>query len=102
MRIKFGFTQTELVTVAAILGALATISVPRIVTSSNEAKAVACKSNMIIINKIIDSRLARTNIEPRLEEVIADRTVFPDGPPECPFGQPYIIGQYGHITSHNH
>ena len=49
-----GFTLVELMIVVLILGALATITIPRIIGGAALARVNACKTNVMILNKQIE------------------------------------------------
>ena len=87
-----GFTLVELLVVVLILGALATLAVPRITGSAFKAKINVCRTNVDLINSKIELYYIYTGSWPTaLKDVIADPNYFPDGPPKCPFNTPYIL-----------
>ncbi|NQT02349.1 MAG: prepilin-type N-terminal cleavage/methylation domain-containing protein [Planctomycetes bacterium] len=90
------FTLVELMIVVLILGALAAIAIPRITGGAQTARVNACKSNVDVMNRQIELYYANTGSWPlNLGEVTNDPNYFPDGPPECPFGKKYWMGQFG-------
>ena len=91
MRDKRGFTLVELMVVVLILGALATIAIPRISEGSNTAKANACATNIDIINAQIELYYQNNGDWPsNIKDVTLDTAYFPDGEPICPVtGLPY-------------
>ena len=100
-----GFTLVELLIVVLILGALATIAVPRIIGQSKTTKISACKSNVDILNTQIEMYYAIEGVWPvDIRDVIEDSDYFPDGgPAACPFGLDYNYNFSTHrITEHNH
>ena len=105
MRRRKGFTLVELLTVVLIIGALASIAIPRIIGGSKTAKISACKSNVDILNTQIELYYAYEGAWPiDIRNVIEDPDYFPDGgPAACPFGLDYNynISTY-RVTEHNH
>ena len=98
------FTLVELLVVVMILGALAAIAVPRMISGATNAKIRACETNVDLINSQIELSFANKNAWPaNLAVVTADPDYFPDGPPECPFGIAYQYNTTTHrVTSHTH
>jgi prepilin-type N-terminal cleavage/methylation domain-containing protein len=87
-----GFTLVELLVVVLILGALATLAVPRITGSAFKAKINVCRTNVDLMNSKIELYYIYTGSWPTtLKDVTADPNYFPDGPPKCPFNTPYIL-----------
>ena len=104
MHRKQAFTLVELLVVVMILGALAAIAVPRMISGATNAKISACETNVDLINSQVELYYASKGAWPaRLDVITADPNYFPDGAPECPFGTKY---QYNfathHVASHNH
>jgi prepilin-type N-terminal cleavage/methylation domain-containing protein len=86
------FTIIELMIVVLILGALATIAIPRITGGTFKAGVNACRKNVDILNTQIELYHSRTGSWPvDLEQVTKDPNYFPDGPPQCPFDTPYVM-----------
>ena len=102
MRCARGFTLVELLIVVLILAALATIAVPRIIGAADSAKINACKANVKIINRQIELYEANTGSWPKkLENVTENLDYFPDGPPQCPFGEKYKMRKEEHRIATN-
>ena len=104
MHSKKAFTLVELLVVVMILGALAAIAVPRMISGATNAKISACETNVDLINSQIELHYATKGKWPeRLTVVTADPNAFPDGAPQCPFGTKY---QYNpathHVANHTH
>jgi prepilin-type N-terminal cleavage/methylation domain-containing protein len=99
-----GFTLTELTVGVVILGALAFAVLPRISESSTKAKGRACNANLKVLNTQIEMYGARNrdgaryhdgemnhNYPLNYNKLSTDTDYFPDGPPECPYGEEYKI-----------
>ena len=100
---KNAFTLVELLIVVLILAALASIAVPRMVSSADKAKINACQTNVNLINRQAElymSNKAQTSVT--LTNLFADPNYFPDGTPVCPFGTAYTIGTNNHVSGHVH
>ncbi len=104
MPCKNAFTLVELLVVVMILGALAAIAVPRMISGATNAKISACETNVDLVNSQIELYYATKGKWPeRLTVVTSDPNAFPDGAPQCPFGTKY---QYNpathHVANHTH
>jgi general secretion pathway protein G len=99
-----GFTLVELLIVVLILGTLTAIVVPRIAVSAEGGKISACRTNVQLINRQIEKFKIDTGDWPNvLSELTNNPDYFPDGPPECPFGNPYVINETTHrVIRHKH
>ena len=87
MKRKKGFTMIELLVVVLIIGVLAAIAIPRIVTSVSTARTNACLANQAIMNTQIEQyRLDEGDWPSALTDVTNNTTYFPDGAPACPEG----------------
>jgi len=104
MKSRKGFTLVELVIVVLIIAALAAIAIPRISSSASTAKQSACDTNVDVINTQIELYKANTGSWPSaLTDVTGNTDYFPDGPPECPFGTPYVMNSTTHrVAPHSH
>ena len=104
MRTERAFKLVELLIVVLIIGALAAVAIPRIGASAANAKANACKANVNMINRQIELYIANTGDYPNnWNQFKNDTDYFPDGPPECPFGNNYNIhGSLKHVQQHSH
>ena len=85
-----------------ILGALASIAIPRITASVYNAKENACASNIDIMNSQIELwALENDGVYPTdLDTITGDPGYFPDGEPECPLGGSgtYTLGAYSRVV----
>ena len=104
MRHKKSFTLVELLIVVLILGVLATIALPRIMGGATTAKINACKTNVALMNSHIELYYENEGEWPQnIKDLTNDPNCFPDGPPDCPFGNPYTIhGSKHRIIEHSH
>ena len=99
-----GFTLIELLVVVLILGIIAAIAIPRIADSGEMAKINVCRTNVKLINEQIEKFKIDTGEWPNnLNELTENPDYFPDGLPECPFGNSYpISGSNNRTKEHNH
>ena len=85
MHSKRAFTLVELLVVVMILGALAAIAVPRMISGATNAKISACETNVDLINSQIELYYAQNGQWPqRLQAITGDPNHFPDGAPQVP------------------
>ncbi|MBA7706572.1 hypothetical protein ES703_115426 [subsurface metagenome] len=105
MRSRKGLSLVELVIVVLILGALAAIAIPRIMTGAGASRNAACDTNIDIINMQMELFNANENAYPSLTILFADANYFPDGTPVCPYnGTAYELDPEGskRVLDHNH
>lgn len=105
MHSKRAFTLVELLVVVMILGALAAIAVPRMLSGATNAKINACETNVDLLNSQIELYYATKGAWPASLSVVTDDVeYFPDGEaPKCPFGTEYLYSEKTHrVTKHSH
>jgi len=103
MRSRKGVSLVELVIVVLILGALAAIAIPRIITGSGAARNAACDTNVSIINMQMELYNAEEANYPSLAVLFADPNYFPDGTPVCPYdGTTYALDGNNRCIDHDH
>ena len=104
IRTRQAFTLVELLVVVLILGALAVVALPRIGSSAQNAKVSACNANVKMINNQIELYKIDNGNYPLLYLAFKyNKDYFPDGPPECPFGDAYLMNlTLKRIYQHSH
>ena len=100
IRDRKGITLIELLIVVLILGALAAIAIPRITASATNAKNKVDDTNIDIINSQMELYNADNGSYPTLAVLFTDPNYFPDGAPECPWGNPYILNSDNRVIDH--
>jgi prepilin-type N-terminal cleavage/methylation domain-containing protein len=97
-----GFSLLELLAVVTILGIIAVIVIPRILTSGATSKENACFSNKTLINKGIEDYYWQNGSFPATISVLSGAIQFPDGIPNCPVsGAAYTIsGTTNRVSGH--
>ena len=106
MRAKEGFSLVELMLVVFILGAMATVAIPRISHASTAAKVNTCATNIDLINAQLELYHHNTGSWPTmLDDLTKDKDYFPDGEPVCPItGEEYVMNADHRVdtSGHNH
>jgi type II secretory pathway pseudopilin PulG len=96
----------ELIAVLVILGILAAVIVPRLLTHQENGKKSACYANKgdIELQVKLWKRNKSSYPAANLSDIGADTSYFPDGLPVCPVdGTSYTINTTtGRITGHAH
>ena len=109
-RSRTAFSLMELLAVVVILGVIAALIVPRLISGADVAKEKACYHNRAEINITVERYYMHNDVWPAndLSNIAADPNYFPDGLPTCPVsGQAYRLDPathrvIGHATSGNH
>ncbi len=107
-RNRRAFTLIEILAVVVILGILAVVVVPRVLTSSATAKTNACYQNKASINTGIEKWYFEKGSWPAdaLTDIGADADFFPDGIPVCPVdGTAYAMDPLAgnnRVAGHSH
>lgn len=80
------FSLMELIAVVVILGILAALVLPRLMSSSDSAKENTCAHNRAEINITVERYYMHTGNWPAddLSDIALDLEYFPDGVPTCP------------------
>ena len=104
MQNKRAFTLVEVLVVVMILGALAAIAVPRMLSGATNAKINACKTNVDVLNSQIELYYSNKAAWPAaLTDLTSDPNYFPDGAPVCPLGSRYTYNTTMHrVSDHTH
>jgi type II secretory pathway pseudopilin PulG len=100
----------ELLAVVTILGLIAALVLPRVISGNDVAKEKTCFHNRAEINITVEQYYMHTGTWPatNLSDIGADPQYFPDGLPTCPVsGAPYRIDGtthrvVGHAGSADH
>jgi general secretion pathway protein G len=104
------FSLMELIAVVTILGVVAALVLPRVISGTDVAKEKACFHNRAEIGITVERYYMHTDAWPAndLADIGANPNYFPDGLPTCPVsGQPYRVDPVthrvvGHATSGDH
>ncbi len=93
IRKKKGFTLVELIVVVLILGALASIAIPRFMIGSQNANENACASNVEILNTQLEIYASVNNFTypANLAVLTGLTTYFPRGAPSCHLSGAYSM-----------
>jgi general secretion pathway protein G len=89
-----GFSLMELLAVVTILGVIAALIVPRVISGSDLAKEKGCQHNRTEINIAVEQYYIHTGAWPadNLSDIAANANYFPEGLPVCPVsGDPYQL-----------
>lgn len=106
MLVRKGFTLVEVLLVVLIIAVLASIVVPRIASSAEDANIAKCDANRaMLISAVERYALANQGAYPTAIGDVLNSTYFPHGLPVCPYGTDYAyVGDAtgGTITAHSH
>ena len=109
MRGNRAFTLIELLLVIVILGLIAAVAIPRIAASTSDAKKNTCAANIALINRMIEYWAVDNDQEDLHDQgkfqtfLLNNPDYFPDGPPVCPYGDPYKYdAATNRVKPHNH
>ncbi|MBU7008772.1 competence type IV pilus major pilin ComGC [Phosphitispora fastidiosa] len=100
-RDESGFTLIELLVVIVILGILAAIVVPKIATSSDEAKKSTCETNMNLIDSALQRYYFNESSYPADVSDLADEDYL-NVEPECPVTEGSYSISDGKVDRTNH
>ncbi len=101
----------EVLVVVIILAVLATIVVPRIASSTGDAKNAKCSANWSMLIRALELYGANNNGDYPADQTAFDADIlnediyFPHGAPTCPYGSSYTyVNTSGSetVTAHNH
>jgi general secretion pathway protein G len=104
------FSLLELLAVVVVLGLIAALVLPRVITGTDLAKEKTCYHNRVEINIAVERYQLHTGNWPAvdLSDIAADLEYFPGGMPTCPVsGAAYRIDGathrvIGHDSPGNH
>jgi prepilin-type N-terminal cleavage/methylation domain-containing protein len=107
---RLGFSLMELLAVVIIIGVIAALIVPRVISNSDVAKTKSCQHNCTEINIAVEQYYIHNGAWPAndLSDIGADANYFPDGLPACPVsGNAYQLDGtlhrvQGHTSPANH
>jgi prepilin-type N-terminal cleavage/methylation domain-containing protein len=107
---RLAFSLMELLAVVTVLGVIAALVVPRVISGTDVTKEKACNHNRAEINITVEQYYLHTGTWPAndLSDIAADPQYFPGGLPTCPVsGAAYRIDGttrrvVGHAGSGNH
>jgi general secretion pathway protein G len=106
MNVRKGFTLVEVLLVVVIIGVLASIIIPRIAESANEANVAKCDANRAnLISAVERYAVHNRGAYPTAIGDVLNATHFPHGLPVCPYGTAYTyVGDAtgGTIPAHSH
>ncbi|MBN1392531.1 MAG: hypothetical protein JW947_06990 [Sedimentisphaerales bacterium] len=98
------YTRIELIALVMVIAAvtLAAIAIPRMSRNSAAARAMACQTNVAMMNTQIEAYYSQNDVWPtNLAVITADTNYFPKGAPSCPAGGKYLIDGITHRVSCN-
>jgi type II secretion system protein G len=111
MKKKKGFTLIEVLVVVIILAMLATLVIPRIASSTGDAKAAKCSANWAMLIRALELYGANNDGDYPADQtafdadILNEATYFPHGAPTCPYSTAYTyVATSGEetVTAHSH
>jgi competence protein ComGC len=95
-------TAAEVLIVLLIIGALASISMPRMSHSATLDRQSVCKSNIELLNSAVELYSSDKGFYPAsMSDVLNNKEFFPAGTPKCPLGGTYILkSDHSVVCSH--
>jgi prepilin-type N-terminal cleavage/methylation domain-containing protein len=103
--VRTAFSLMELLAVVTILGIIAALVLPRVISGSDVAKVKSCLHNRTEINIAVERYYIHTGAWPAsdLSDIAADPQYFPEGLPTCPVtGASYRIdGTTRRVVGHS-
>ena len=111
MKKRKGFTLIEVLVVVIILGVLATIVIPKIASSTGDAKAAKCSANWGMLIRALELYSVNNDgVYPADQagfdaDVLGEDVYFPHGAPTCPYSTGYVFVETAGsetITAHGH
>ena len=103
--IRPGFSLLELLAVAALIGVIAAIAIPRLTGPTDSARRDSCHTNKGVVETQVQLWYRNKGQWPQsnLSDIGSDPAYFPEGLPTCPFGDPaYQLDSDHHVTGHSH
>ncbi len=96
-----GFTLLEALLMVIIIATVSAMVVPRFLLARSETERNTCRENMATINTQLEK--CRMNGDPlpsadTFDDFLANTDHFPYGPPECPSGGVYELGENGRVV----
>ncbi len=96
----YAFSMIELLAVVTILGVIAAIVIPRVLSGSETAKQRTCVYNVGQIHSAVERYRDATGVwpSPHLSELDGNLEYFPEGIPRCPVsGHAYGLDTAGDL-----
>src|SRR5688500_4317266 len=96
---RFAFSLMELLAVVTILGIIAALVIPRLVSGGDKAKDKTCLHNRAELNISVERYYMHNGAWPAddLSDIAGDVDYFPEGIPLCPVsGAPYRLDPATH------
>jgi prepilin-type N-terminal cleavage/methylation domain-containing protein len=78
-----GYALLELLLVVILLGILASLALPRFLTTRDKSVEASCQHNLYALNCEIEEYYFMNGGWPTLNDITSDTGRFPDGPPAC-------------------